>query len=1323
MITEFEEAVDDFCSKIKVKFMLNKKLSLAVSSLTCERVEFVLEWEPDEHTLDDIRRLLEKAFEDLGKRIIVRSIHRGNSIIIICYGPHHLLAALLLEAQDNLNVLMKEFSLIRLTIGHYTVYDKRIRCEVMNKERLAEEIKLADGEEQELRTLLDYKEGSIFEQDKQLHIIRKRKEYIERTLQTPESKLKVKLLTREKLINEIFKSKKLETQYFRTSLLLKAGTESTGIIRLYYLITGREEALVDHKKEIELLQENISITSEQLLMSQRGNIEKKDQCTQSLDTPTAKSIYTACIGYYGMYSNDLSFSEGEELEIYSKKWHFEWKGRSLVSGDEGVIPSSCVYSILESLQLLEFILSVEEVSLPILQKIRNVSSSNDEKASLFLETINDDPIMISALRQDKEKHVKIQCNEVISNINNKHEGISLNSSSACTNSTVFLLSSPKLHTLNLRSLEIRSTPLTNDCIQYLCILLTNNKTIQELVISLYSISDRGVTNICQVLEHNYTLTLLDLNNNPLITSTNISHMKLVRDALKEGHFIDANWFDLGEELNLRYPQLKNIEDSYVNNPSRCLRECLSLWLTSANNRTWESLASALERINQNTAATLIHDDPASQIFQHYSDRISRVFVTDSCIQLLHTEGLITEDTQRKIKRCGGSLSDTLRELMIAVSDDHSNLRSIGNILMELEETKPLAQDIIKDCDELINKPVTTAVGRPVTNSTINHLPTANTSSAGEFFFNAAYRPIFREVKGSFVTLCDELLELISQSKSSAAEVKSFLQRSFPELSAELANADGIDHIMNVVVKNCRVNDISIIKTIVKRFKITEAKPLISEYEEEVKTVCTSLKDFLSQNQPEHFVICETIQFTLGWEPDEHSLDDIRSLLEEAFKELNKRIIVRSICHGNSIIIICHAPHHLLAALLLEAQDSLTVLIKEFKLISLTIGHYTVCDIRIRINKVMNECLAEEIKLADGEEQELRTLLDYKEGSILEQDKQLNIIKESKLKVKVLTKGKLINKIFKTKKLETEYFRTKAGREEALVEYKKEIELLQENITKTSLQLLMSQKTNNPHKFIVSVEEVSLPILQKIRNDSCSNDEKASLFLETINDDPIMISALRQDKEQHDKGATGRVNWDSDRVSLTSPSPVQCNKVISIINKNYEVIELNYSSTNSTVSLLSSTKLHTLNLKRVRRFEIWWTPLSNDCIQYLCILLTNNKTIQQLVISDHSISDRGVTNICQALEHNSTLTSLDLSDNPLITSTSGQALFYLLLNNSSLDALELRNTALSTESVLLILQSLSYNNNIRMLRLDKRHKEICINACHNYHLIQGRVDWD
>uniref|UniRef100_A0A1X7TXG4 Uncharacterized protein n=1 Tax=Amphimedon queenslandica TaxID=400682 RepID=A0A1X7TXG4_AMPQE len=203
------------------------------------------------------------------------------------------------------------------------------------------------------------------------------------------------------------------------------------------------------------------------------------------------------------------------------------------------------------------------------------------------------------------------------------------------------------------------------------------------------------------------------------------------------------------------------------------------------------------------------------------------------------------------------------------------------------------------------------------------------------------------------------------------------------------------------------------------------------------------------------------------------------------------------------------------------------------------------------------------------------------------------------------------------------------------------------------------------------------------------------------------------------GVTGRVKWDSDSVALSSPSPVQCNEVISNNNYYYKVIDLNSSSTNSTVFLLSSTKLHTLNL---RRLVIQFTPLTNDCIQYLCILLTNNKTIQELVIRFHSIGDRGVTNICQALEHNSTLTSLNLYCNPLITSTSGQALSHLLLNNSSLVELNLWNTSLSTESILLILQSLMDSKNIRRLILDERHKETCNNTYPNYHLIQDRVDW-
>ena len=203
------------------------------------------------------------------------------------------------------------------------------------------------------------------------------------------------------------------------------------------------------------------------------------------------------------------------------------------------------------------------------------------------------------------------------------------------------------------------------------------------------------------------------------------------------------------------------------------------------------------------------------------------------------------------------------------------------------------------------------------------------------------------------------------------------------------------------------------------------------------------------------------------------------------------------------------------------------------------------------------------------------------------------------------------------------------------------------------------------------------------------------------------------------GVTGRVNWYSDSVHLWSPSPVDCEEMISKLDYNHEKIGLEFSSTHSTVVLLSSPKPYTLTL---RKLEIAYTPLPHDCIQYLCQLLTNNKSIQELVIRRDSISDRGVAEICKVLEHNFTITSLDLCINPLITSDSAQALSHLLLNNSTLSKLDLRDTSLSSESLLLLLQSLSTNKNMEELRLDERHKETCINTYPDYNLIQHRVKW-
>ena len=133
---------------------------------------------------------------------------------------------------------------------------------------------------------------------------------------------------------------------------------------------------------------------------------EKEQSTQAAIKTPAGSVCVALVDYQAMGSNELSFSKEEELEITdtSGSYHW-WIGRSLLSGSEGYIPTSCVLSMLDSHQLLQFVLTEQKVSLPtILQKIKDDSCSNDDKPSRFLKSISDDIILLTALRQDKWQH-------------------------------------------------------------------------------------------------------------------------------------------------------------------------------------------------------------------------------------------------------------------------------------------------------------------------------------------------------------------------------------------------------------------------------------------------------------------------------------------------------------------------------------------------------------------------------------------------------------------------------------------------------------------------------------------------------------------------------------------------------------------------------------------------------------------------------------------------------------------------------------------------------------------------------------------------------
>ena len=105
-----------------------------------------------------------------------------------------------------------------------------------------------------------------------------------------------------------------------------------------------------------------------------------------------------CVAQRDYIKNNISFIKGELLQLSNNGLEVQ----SLLTGHKGIILAGCVgYSKLELLQLFQFVMTEQEVNLPhpVLQKIRNDLDSNDKKASLFLQSIDDDPTLLDTLRR------------------------------------------------------------------------------------------------------------------------------------------------------------------------------------------------------------------------------------------------------------------------------------------------------------------------------------------------------------------------------------------------------------------------------------------------------------------------------------------------------------------------------------------------------------------------------------------------------------------------------------------------------------------------------------------------------------------------------------------------------------------------------------------------------------------------------------------------------------------------------------------------------------------------------------------------------------
>ena len=184
--------------------------------------------------------------------------------------------------------------------------------------------------------------------------------------------------------------------------------------------------------------------------------------------------------------------------------------------------------------------------------------------------------------------------------------------------------------------------------------------------------------------------------------------------------------------------------------------------------------------------------------------------------------------------------------------------------------------------------------------------------------------------------------------------------------------------------------------------------------------------------------------------------------------------------------------------------------------------------------------------------------------------------------------------------------------------------------------------------------------------------------------------------------------------MISPSSVQCHEVLSVLQDNHETIRIAKSSPDVLCDLFSAL----LHNEIVKSLRIQDTQLTQECISSLCNLLANNQSLTFLDLDDCSIGDKEVSDITNSLMLNNTLETLVLFDNPLITSASAETLSELIINNSTLTTLHLRYTSMSSEGVLLLLQSLSVNKRLK-LDLGKEHEDTC-RAYPDYDQIKDRL---
>ena len=203
-----------------------------------------------------------------------------------------------------------------------------------------------------------------------------------------------------------------------------------------------------------------------------------------------------------------------------------------------------------------------------------------------------------------------------------------------------------------------------------------------------------------------------------------------------------------------------------------------------------------------------------------------------------------------------------------------------------------------------------------------------------------YKADFDEVQFRFIQLFCDVTELLVENVS-LNELKLYLKK-FPQMNPHVEEKHSVPDIMELVQDNSSYINCSCLKNIVRRFRVSLALEMITEYYEFVEMFCqynlrkhTYVKSFLNVENPKPPLQSETIVFRLEWKPDQKTLCDIQGVLRKLFNdELSDHVHVVVVATG-SVTVTCFASRQLMEELMQQAKTR--HLLQDRELTYLSIG--------------------------------------------------------------------------------------------------------------------------------------------------------------------------------------------------------------------------------------------------------------------------------------------------------------------------------------------------------------------------------------------------